>query len=221
MNRNRDMVLPFYGGSETRMFEIERRCMDRDGVVVRYLDEALPDGFILDVGAGNGFVASLLCHDGRTVVPLEPDPKMIDAAKPLLWSCGVAQEIPFHDDAFHGAYATWVFFLPGLEGRDTGLSEVLRVVREDGPIVIVDNAGDDEFSSLANRPISDDGSWYAARGFERTVLNTSFRFHSIAEAQKLLSLYFGPEAAASVKSAEIEFRVAAYLGFSGAFQNTP
>ena len=36
--------IPFYGGKQPEMFEIERRCMDREGVVTSYLQEHLPKG---------------------------------------------------------------------------------------------------------------------------------------------------------------------------------
>jgi len=35
-------VIPFYGGRYPELFEIERRCMDREGRVIEYLDAALP-----------------------------------------------------------------------------------------------------------------------------------------------------------------------------------
>jgi hypothetical protein len=45
-------VIPFYGADDPAMFAIERAAMDRDGLVVRALDELLPPGRVLDVGAG-------------------------------------------------------------------------------------------------------------------------------------------------------------------------
>ena len=58
-------VIPFYGAELPRLFEIERRCMDRDQVVPRFLDRILPKGRVLDIGAGNGFTAGLLASEGR------------------------------------------------------------------------------------------------------------------------------------------------------------
>lgn len=72
-------IIGFYGAKHPSLFEIERRCMDRDGLVIQYLDRELPEGFVLDVGAGNGFTAIRLCSSSRTVVALEPDRGMVDA----------------------------------------------------------------------------------------------------------------------------------------------
>ena len=85
-------LIPFYGAQDRRLFEIERRCMDRDGVVVRRLDALLPPGAVLDVGAGDGHTAIRLARRDRRVVPLEPAAGMIDRGKPLPWVRGVAQE---------------------------------------------------------------------------------------------------------------------------------
>jgi SAM-dependent methyltransferase len=222
MTRTTDMAIPFYGAVNTRLFEIERRCMDRDGVVIDFLDRLLPAGRVLDVGAGNGFVSAQLMARGRPcVVALEPDSRMVDPSRPLVWSRGVAQEIPFHDATFDAAYATWAYFLAGGADREPGLREIVRVVRDGGPIVIVDNAGEDEFCALSSKPIVDDGQWYLQRGFSRTVLDTAFRFDSVEEARELLSFYFGEDTAQSIHTAQIEFKVAAYVGERGTLTADP
>jgi hypothetical protein len=43
-------VIPFYGADDPEMFAIERRAMDRDGLVPAALDALLPHGRVLDVG---------------------------------------------------------------------------------------------------------------------------------------------------------------------------
>jgi SAM-dependent methyltransferase len=214
--------IPFYGATIPRLFEIERRCMDRDGVVIAFLDEALPGGRVLDIGAGNGYVGSRIARtQHRSVVAMEPDPRMVDPSRSLLWSAGIAQAIPFHDGTFDAAYATWAYFVAGVPDRICGFREVTRVVRDGGPIVIIDNAGGDEFCALSRRVIAEDGQWYAHHGFSRTVLETSFRFDSLEEARELLSFYFGEDAGRSVCTNEIGFSVAAYVGESGVVGQGP
>ena len=203
-------VIPFYGGKYPSLFEIERRCMDRDGLVIQHLDQELPSGLVLDVGAGNGFTAIRLCSSERTVVALEPDPAMADPSLPLVWVQGVAQDLPFHDDTFHAAYATWAFFFDGVSDIDKGLSELERVVKHGGKLIIVDNAGDDEFCSLASTNIASNRLWWRNRGFEDTLIPTSFRFDSLDEARRLLGFYFGDGVASSNRKKVIEYNVVAY-----------
>lgn len=205
-----NQIISFYGSEHPRMFEIERRCMDRDGLVIRHLDREVPHGLVLDVGAGNGFTAVRLSSTARRVVPLEPDPGMIDRIVPLMWVRGIAQSLPFVESTFDAAYATWAFFFEEMPGVDKGLDELNRVVKEGGRLIIVDNAGDDEFSRLAGKSMGGDPAWWRSRGFRATLIRTSYRFDSLEEANRLLKFYFGANTARRNSSTEIEYRVVAY-----------
>lgn len=203
-------IICFYGAKYPSLFEIERRCMDREGLVIQHLNKELPEGFVLDVGAANGFTAIRLCSSTRTVLAFEPDRDMVDPGVSLIWVQGLAQRIPFHDSAFHAAYATWAFFFDGVPDIDKGLDELNRVVKNEGKIIIVDNAGDDEFSSLAGKSTGSNRTWWRNRGFEETLIHTSFRFDSLEEANRLLKFYFGDRAAQRNSKTQIEYKVIAY-----------
>src|SRR5699024_971735 len=131
-----------------------RRCMDREGLVIEYLDSILPNGILIDVEAGNGYTAEKLVRENRLIIPMEPDELMIDLDKKLIWSNGVAQSIPFHANTFDAMYSTWAFFFDGITDIGDGLKEVERVVKEGSPIIIIDNYGDDEFCSYSPNDIS-------------------------------------------------------------------
>ena len=213
-------VIPFYGVSDPRMFEIERRCMDRTGAVIRRLDDLLPDGLILDVGAGDGFTAARISRRDRRVIPLEPAARMIRQgahARRLPWVRGAAQDLPFRDGTFAGAYATWAYFFSGMAGVDTGLAALDRAVRPGGPLLFVDNAGGDDFLALAGdqSALASDAAWWAARGFTREVVQTAFRFEDIEEAHTLLGFYFGERGRTNAR-VEIGYNVAIYRGRGGA-----
>jgi SAM-dependent methyltransferase len=206
-------IIPFYAADHPRMFEIERRCMDRDQIVTGYCDAILPSGQVLDIGAGNGFMASMLTRGSRLVVPLEPVAGMMDRGRDLPWVAGVAQQLPFRSGAFNASYATWAYFFPSIGHGDEGLTEAHRVVIPGGPIVVVDNAGGDEFCALSPTDLASDPAWWSARGFDCEILRTAFKFDSVEEAQELLLFYFGERGRRGAKR-EIGYNVAVYVGKS-------
>ena len=106
-------IIPFYGATQPDLFEIERRCMDRDGLLPNYLSENLPEGRVLDVGAGNGFTAAKIGRSSRTkVIACEPSAGMVEPSVAVTWIRGTAQHLPLADDSVDGAYATWAYFFP-------------------------------------------------------------------------------------------------------------
>ncbi len=212
----KEHIIPFYGSERPEMFEIERRCMDREGKVIRYLNEHLPKGMILDVGAGNGFTAMQLQQEDRIVVALEPNEGMINHDRNLVWINASATNIPLHSNSIDAAYATWAFFFPSFhqDKVDIGLKELQRVVKKGGKILIVDNAGDDEFSSLTTNSIGGckyDWEYWKNQGFQHHIIHSKFIFDDVDEAQKLLGFYFG-EKGHTFDKTEIEYRIVVYEG---------
>ena len=209
-NRNQG-VIPFYGATDPELFAIERASMDRAGKVIRFLDETLPQsGFVLDIGAGDGFTAQALTAPPRTVVALEPSAGMVRPERPLPWYRGQAQALPFADASFGGAYATWAYFFHGYHDISPGLSEIRRVTKVGGPVVIVDNAGNDEFTELGGeKSVSDIDAWINL-GFEVVYIDTAFEFETLDDARRLLGYFFGERGLNNVRL-HVEFRVACFV----------
>jgi len=198
-------VIPFYGAEDPELFAIERRAMDRDGLVLAALDRMLPAGRVLDVGAGDGFTAERL-HRGRTVVALEPSAGMIALTVDLTWVRGEAERLPFGDGTFDGAYATWAYFFSKDWDPTPGIAELDRVVRPGGQLAIVDNLGDDDFCAMAESDITADPGFWAGQGFACEPIDTAFRFDDLAEAERLLGFFFG-ERGVTGAGLEVPFRV--------------
>ena len=148
-------VIPFYGAEQPDIFAIERRAMDRAGLVTDALDVRLPrNGRVLDVGAGDGFTAERLTTTHRRVFPLEPAWGMIQTNRRLRWVQGEVERLPFADGSFDAGYATWPYFFSRDWESEPGLRELHRVVRRGGSLLIVENLGDDEFTALASDDIT-------------------------------------------------------------------
>ena len=198
-------VIPFYGPDEPELFAIERRSMDRDGLVIAALDGLLPAGRVLDVGAGDGFTAARL-GGGRTVVALEPSAGMLVRADLAHRVRGEAERLPFADGMFDGAYATWAYFFSRDWDPTPGIAELDRVVRTGGPIAIVDNLGGDAFSAMTDADLSADPDFWAAQGFACEPIDTAFRFEDLEEAERLLGFFFGDRGVRDA-ALEVPFRV--------------
>jgi protein tyrosine phosphatase (PTP) superfamily phosphohydrolase (DUF442 family)/SAM-dependent methyltransferase len=213
---NAGQIIPCYGAGHRDLFDLERQAMDRDGLVLRALLELLPQGLVLDIGAGDGTTAAALTQPGRPVVPLEPSPGMIDRSQRLPWVQGVAQALPFRTGAFAAAYATWAYFFPDVGHGDEGLREAHRAVVADGPILVIDNAGNDAFSALFLSDLASDPDWWLARGFQRQIIETSFRFDTLKDAEELITFYgvYNGRRPGTAPATEIGFRVALYHGRS-------
>ena len=200
-------VIPFYGADDPALFAIEREAMDRPGKVIAALNDLLPTGFLLDVGAGDGYTATRMA---ASTVALEPAAGMRRPGGAVRFVAGEAEHLPFADDAFDGAYSTWAYFFTG-PGWDPspGVRELRRVVRNGGSMVIVDNLGDDEFSSYLNLPGAD-VVWWESQGFTTSVVETQFSFSSQTDAARLLSRYL--DRAIDSPPLTFEYNVALFVG---------
>jgi SAM-dependent methyltransferase len=193
-------IIPFYGVDRNDLFAIERQSMDASGRVIDALSRRLPDtGLVLDIGAGSGFTARRLASPTRRLLALEPARKMIRARQTVLWMQGDAEHLPLADGSVDAAYATWAYFFSRGFDPTPGLAELHRVVRVDGPLLIVENLGDDELTSLAEHDITADVQFWESHGFGLETIETSFEFADLDQAHRLLRFYFGERGAASAE----------------------
>jgi SAM-dependent methyltransferase len=200
-------VIPFYGSERPDLFAIERKAQDRPRLLIEALRERVPAfGTVADVGAGDGFVARLLTTRERTVVPIEPAADMIGSGDALPWVRADAEHLPFRSGAFDGAYATWAYFFSRDWDPTPGLSELHRVVKPGGPLLVAENLGGDEFCALATEDITADAELWRRLGFTCTAIDSSFEFDDIEESRLLLSWYFGDRAGHGAK-VRLTFRI--------------
>lgn len=95
----------------------------------------LPDGMILDLGAGTG-VAMPLFRRGQQVVALDPVWPMLSVNPATRRVVGKGEHLPFSDGAFDGMWSAFVF--RNLDSVARTLDEAARVLRPGGMLVVVD-----------------------------------------------------------------------------------
>lgn len=106
----------------------------RDQAWRRTAVDRLPEGRILDLGAGTGAANDLF--GDRTVVALDPSPEMLalDAAGMRVVSVG--ERLPFADGSFDAVFSAYVF--RNLDSVEETLAEVYRILRSGGRFGVVD-----------------------------------------------------------------------------------
>ncbi len=95
---------------------------------IRYL----PQGRVLDLGAGTGAAVPVMGE--REVVAIDPVPEML-ALNAAMKAVAVGEALPFSDGSFDGVFSAYVF--RNLRSVDETLSEVERVLRPGGTLVVV------------------------------------------------------------------------------------
>ena len=95
----------------------------------------LPDGLILDLGAGTG-VAMPLFTERQQVVALDPVWPMLSINPAPQRVVGKGERLPFADGTFDGIWSAFVF--RNLQSVEETLVEAARVLRPGGVMVVVD-----------------------------------------------------------------------------------
>jgi demethylmenaquinone methyltransferase/2-methoxy-6-polyprenyl-1,4-benzoquinol methylase len=96
--------------------------------------DRLPEGRILDLGAGTGAANDVF--GDREIVALDPSPEMLaldDAGRRVV---SIGERLPFADSSFDAVFSAYVF--RNLDSVDETLAEVHRILRPGGRIGIVD-----------------------------------------------------------------------------------
>lgn len=145
--------------------------LGRDAAWRRSAMVKLPQGRVLDLGAGTGAAAQDL--GAGDVVALDPSPEMLALNPTPARVVGVGERLPFVDGSFDAVFSAYVF--RNLHSVAATLEEIARVLRVGGMAGVVD----------LGRPLHP-GSAAVHRAASRAVLGVVGRLAGAADEYRYL-----------------------------------
>jgi SAM-dependent methyltransferase len=188
-------------GGRPDLYEIENHAMDPDGFVLDAMRALAPwaGRTLVDLGCGSGYWLPMYATSAARVIGVEPDASLLPPAaarsEAVTVLPGSAEHIPLADGSADVVHARFAYFWPPACQR--GLTEVLRVLKPGGTLVVVDNdTRHGDFASLLAAGAFPTGSgevtdsWWAARGAIRREVMSRWSFSSREDFEAVLHLEF-------------------------------
>ncbi|HEX5838971.1 MAG TPA: methyltransferase domain-containing protein [Anaerolineales bacterium] len=191
---------------------------DHQGNILRAIDEILNvDSLdVLDLGAGTGRLSLLLAPRARSLRAFDISAEMLRVCRERLiatglsnWQVQVAdhRQLPVEDHSADLAVSGWsVSYLAvwnperGQVELDRWLSEMKRVLRSDGTIILFESLGTGNEEPRRLEHVESAYHWLDANGFDSKWIRTDYRFESLEEAIELAGFFFGEELAEQVRA---------------------
>ena len=184
---------------------------DYQGNIPRAINEIINvDGLdVLDLGAGTGRLTLLLAPRAKSIHAFDASAEMLRVCRERLiasglsnWQVDVAdhRQLPVTDHSADLVVSGWsVSYLAvwnqenGQAELDKWLTEMRRVLRKDGMIILFESLGTGNEEPIRLEHVESTYQWLDAKGFENKWIRTDYKFDSIEEAIELSRFFFGEE----------------------------
>jgi ubiquinone/menaquinone biosynthesis C-methylase UbiE len=190
---------------------------DYQGNIPRAIDEIINvDGLdVLDLGAGTGRLTLLLAPRAKSIRAFDASAEMLRVCRERLiasglsnWQVDVAdhRQLPVQDHSADLVVSGWsVSYLAvwnqenGQSELDKWLTEMKRVLRENGKIILFESLGTGNEEPIRLEHVESTYQWLDANGFQNKWIRTDYKFDSMDEAIELSRFFFGDELGDKVK----------------------
>jgi ubiquinone/menaquinone biosynthesis C-methylase UbiE len=191
---------------------------DYEGNIINALESILPlsNLSVIDLGAGTGRISRILSHQVGSLLALDISIHMLEKARENLASLdsltlGLVQadnrSLPLRSRSFDLAIAGWTFshftgwYADSWKSKiDQCLSEIRRVLKSEGTMIILETLGTGRKSPQP--PTSSLARYYTHLqedlGFEMKWIRSDYHFQSMDEAIYLTQFFFGEDLAKTV-----------------------
>lgn len=179
---------------------------------------------VLDLGCGDGVLASTLARRGARVTGLDADPRMLAAARrrakaesvELNLVQGRAEAPPFPDGSFDCIVAVTVLCFVG--EADRAIAELARVIRPGGRVVIGELSRWSLWAAIRRiRGWVGASTWKAARFRTSGELRSLLERHGLAVTETHGAIFYPPSGLAAFLLARLDPRLGRRTTFGAAF----
>lgn len=203
-------------------YEIFSIAEDGENKVANYLKDICKDKIVLDAGCGTGKFLNILEEYSKKYIGIDLSDKQLEKAKikskkdASEFICSNLSKINLESDKVDLIVCSWVLgTIIDITERNKCLSELKRLLKSNGTIILIENDENSEFEEIRNRTkdsrTRDYNNWILSNGF--TVdkqIDTYFNFNSYNEAKKSFEVIYGPEIANKIKKNRINHKIIIY-----------
>jgi len=190
---------------------------DYQGNIPRAIDEIINvDGLdVFDLGAGTGRLTLLLAPRARSIHAFDASAEMLRVCRERLMASGLSnwqvdvadhRQLPVPAHSADLVVSGWsVSYLAvwnqenGTAELDKWLSEMKRVLRKDGTIILFESFGTGNEEPIRLEHVESTYQWLDANGFASKWIRTDYKFESLEEAIELARFFFGDELGGNVE----------------------
>ena len=203
-------------------YEIFSQAEDYEKKVAKYLDKISKNKIVLDAGCGTGKFLSILEKSSNKYIGIDLSSNQLFKAKQKAEKnsttliCSNLSKIPLEDNYVDLVVSSWVLgTITNIEERNSALNEIKRVLKNDGTIILVENAENSEFEIIRGRNkdnrTKDYNNWILQNGFVLDKeINTYFEFETFEIAKKCFEIIYGDEIASKISNKNIKHKINIY-----------
>ena len=203
-------------------YELFSLAEDDEKKIANYLDNISKNKIILDAGCGTGKYLNVLENNSIKYIGIDLSSNQLAKAKNKssnnnsIFICSNLSKIPIDSNSIDLIVSAWVLgTITDTNERIKTLNELKRVLKQNGQIILIENAEHSEFEQIRGRDkdtrTRDYNNWILNNGFILdNMINTYFKFKTYQEAKKCFEIIYGSDVSLKVKSKIIEHKINIY-----------
>lgn len=203
-------------------YEIFSQAEDYENKVADYLKEISKDKIVLDAGCGTGKFLNVLENNASKYIGIDLSNDQLSKAKVKSvkknseFICSNLSKIPLEDNSIDLIVSSWVLgTITDIQERSKAISELKRLLKLGGIIILVENAENSEFEMIRDRDkdtrTKKYNDWILRNDFVLDCkFNTYFRFKSLDEAKKCFEVIYGSKIASKILSGKLNHIINIY-----------